>query len=216
MYVCILSLLISLLINIVLSTPPNTPWPPQSTTGSYSTVHRYQFKANALTIYGVPWKCANVPLTMHMSPHLATVEKLQHRKPPEEEQNRNLMRSMPNTCHLSCTPFWSTVRHKKQAMYEKKREQMREQENIERLQPLVLNGVTLKLQSVRIKIKPSDKPVTIPKVPVFHCDACLGDWQLTCSLQEVTRQLLVMKVLNLFLDHAIIHAYVYCGFEIVK
>ena len=123
------------------------------------------------------------------------------------------MRSMPNTCHLNCTPFWSTVRHKKQAMYEKqKREQMREQENIERHQPLVLNGVTLKLQSVPIKIKPSDKPVTIPKVPVFHCDACLGNWQLTCSLQEVTRQLLVMKVLNLFLDHAIIHAYVYLWF----
>jgi len=38
------------------------------------------------------------------------------------------------------------VHHKKQAMYEKqKREQMREQENIERHQPLVLNGVTLKL-----------------------------------------------------------------------
>jgi len=52
---------------------------------------------------------------------------------------------------------------------------MREQENIERHQPLVLNGVTLELQSVPIKIKPSDKPVIIPKVPVFHCDACLGD-----------------------------------------
>jgi len=61
-------------------------------------------------------------------------------------------------------------------MYEKqKREQMREQENLERHQPLILNGVTLKLQSVLIKIKPSDKPVTIPKVPVFHHDACLGD-----------------------------------------
>jgi len=34
---CVLSFLISLLINIVLSTPLNTPWPPQSTTGSYST-----------------------------------------------------------------------------------------------------------------------------------------------------------------------------------
>ena len=90
-----MSLLISLLINIVLSTPPNTPWPPQST-GSYSTVHRYQFKANALNpnilwkggLYGVPWKCANVPLTMHMSPHLATVEKFQQRNPPEEEQKQ--------------------------------------------------------------------------------------------------------------------------------
>ena len=52
---------------------------------------------------------------------------------------------------------------------------MREQENTERHQPLVLNGVTLKLQSVPIKIKTIDKPVTIPKVPVFHCDACLGN-----------------------------------------
>ena len=111
----------------------------------------------------------------------------------------------PYRCRQFCSLFWSTVCHKEQAMYEKpKREQMREQENIERHQPLVLNGVTLKLQSVPIKIKPSDKPVTIPKVPVLHCDACLGDWQLICSLQEVTRQLRVTKVLNLFLDHAIL------------
>jgi len=36
---CILSLWISLLINVVLSIPPNTLWPPQSTIGSYSTVY---------------------------------------------------------------------------------------------------------------------------------------------------------------------------------
>ena len=50
----------------------------------------------------------------------------------------------PYRCQQLSTPFWSTVCHKKQAIYEKQtREQMREQENIERHQPLVLNWVTL-------------------------------------------------------------------------
>ena len=94
MYVCILSLLISLLINIVLSTPPNTPWAPPNPqlvpTPPYTGINSKQMHSILWKggPYGVPWKCANVPLTTHMSSHRATLEKFQQRKPPEEEQKQ--------------------------------------------------------------------------------------------------------------------------------
>jgi len=46
-------------------------------------------------LYGVPCKCANVPLTTPMSPHLATVERFQQRN-PQRSRKRSPMRSMPN------------------------------------------------------------------------------------------------------------------------
>ena len=96
---------------------------------------------------------------------------------------------------------------------------MREQENMERqalqaaedakipcFKALVHKAQPV-LQSAPIKIEPSDKPVTIPKAPVFHCDAHLGVLTTDLQFKEVTRQLLVTKVLTLFLNRAIIHAY---------
>jgi len=75
-------------------------------------------------------------------------------------------------------------------MYEaekQQREQMREQENMERqalqaaedakilslYRKALVHKAQPVLQSAPIKIKPSDKPVTIPKAPVFHSDARL-------------------------------------------
>ena len=45
---------------------------------------------------GVPCECANVLLTTPMSPHLATVERFQQGKPPEEQKEESY-EIMPNT-----------------------------------------------------------------------------------------------------------------------
>ena len=84
----------------------------------------------------------------------------------------------------------SEVRHEQRAMYEaekQQREQMREQENTERqalqaaeeakmmsgYRKTLVHKAQPVLQRAPINIKASNKPVTVPKAPVFHSDSRL-------------------------------------------